>query len=145
MLIKETFLRPGLNAEQQEFADLALATGLKPAGIARLLGVSRATVSKIASGKQTPRPHLLAVFRMRAGEIVAKAEPLETDKSVSDGRMKYPTQEEGGGMFIKDELPELKRKLDEIAASNDDLHMIKQVINYAYAKRSKKKTRKTTN
>jgi antitoxin component HigA of HigAB toxin-antitoxin module len=54
-----------LNKEQSEFAELMNIAGWKRADVVRELGITKASVSKILSGKQTPRPHLMEVFRQR--------------------------------------------------------------------------------
>jgi transcriptional regulator with XRE-family HTH domain len=59
------------NARQVEFAELVEAMkekGVKPAGVARLLTVSKATVSKILAGKQTPEEKTLGLLRRVVAE-----------------------------------------------------------------------------
>lgn len=54
------------NARQVEFSELVevmRAKGIKPAGVARLLKISKASVSKILDGQQTPRENTLELLR----------------------------------------------------------------------------------
>jgi transcriptional regulator with XRE-family HTH domain len=64
---------PDLNDAQKEFKALMTAAGWKPAEAARQIGMSKATVTYILKGKNTPR---LALERLREKANAAAREKL---------------------------------------------------------------------
>lgn len=91
------------NARQVEFAELVevmRTKGIKPAGVARLLKISKASVSKILDGKQNPRENNLEFLR----HIVA-------EHSRPEGPTRYPEQKET--LLQRDDLYDNIQKLAE--------------------------------
>jgi transcriptional regulator with XRE-family HTH domain len=122
----------------RKFCEMVDASGWTRSEVARRLHKSPGAITQFCQGATRPSDAVMELFRM----ILAKENPTAVDKSPKPReRMKEPLEDMGGGV-AKDEIPELKRKLDEIAESDDDLRMIKQVIDYAHAHRRKKRREK---
>lgn len=91
------------NTRQVEFSELVetmRVKGVKPAGVARLLKISKASVSKILDGLQTPRENTLELLR----HIVAQ-------HSRPSGNVVY--RENAEAMVLRDEYAIKLRNLPE--------------------------------
>lgn len=98
------------NNRQIEFAELKDKLGWEPSDIVRALGISKASVSKILSGEQSPRPQLLELFR----RIVA--ERLGRQREIAEVNRRFPPTEP---LVVRDaERREVRGKLDRLADSN---------------------------
>lgn len=124
---------------QTEFADLMNMAGFRPVDAARLLCISKASVSKILAGKQTPRPHTMEIFRQKVAELSGRHGGTSPGRLVSENpRMKYPNADEPlGATPLREVYEDTKKKLEEMSHDAEAIQAVHEFVEYRYSKRKK--------
>lgn len=132
----------GLNATQSEFEDLMSMAGFRPVDAARALALSKASVSKILAGKQTPRPHTMEIFRQKVAELSGRRGPGWRGNLSVEPRlaMKYPDSEDlGGATPLKEVYEDTKKKLEELKEDAAAIRAVHAFVEFSHAKRKRRK------
>jgi predicted transcriptional regulator len=112
------------NARQVEFCQLLdemEQLGFKQADVSRLIAISRASVSRIYLGQQTPRESTLDLFRRIVSEKreTKVSEPMELREEASGGFVDDLVAQIAG---LKEQLTAIERTVARIKASEEKAH-----------------------
>jgi transcriptional regulator with XRE-family HTH domain len=126
---------------RQEYAALVAESALRPAEIARRLPCSRASVSKILSGKQTPTAATLQSLRRLVSDIKSeRRETFATQRRQGTEVMKYPNDDSGGSSLHENHLGKTMQKLEQIShAAPADFKTLESIITSYHKNIQKKK------